>query len=322
MPPTKEIARNVLRGTAGLGMGAIAWSALAVNHRAPLPPAIGARRRVFRSPAAGSVSYYVDEGRGGRPVLLIHGIGLDASAREVQPLFDSFRGETPIYAPDLPGFGFSTRRNRTYSPGLYASALIDLIEREIAPPHGGVDAVALSLSCEFAALAASRRPELFRSLVLIAPTGFDGARRGVSKAALGAVSFPVWSQAVFDLLVSRPAIRQRLKKSLAGTIDADLAEYSFLSAHQPGARYAPFYYLSGKLFTPEVRRVYANIAAPVLAIATEDAIPTLPDFTSGHSNWLYTRIAHAKTLPHFDNAGDTMAVLASFWRRLPEPAFA
>jgi pimeloyl-ACP methyl ester carboxylesterase len=322
MPPTKEIARNVLRGTAGLGMGAIAWSALAVNHRAPLPAAIAAHRRAFETPTAGRISFYFDEGRGGRPVLLIHSVGLDASAREVQPLFDYFRGETPIYAPDLPGFGFSSRANRVYSPELYATVLIDLIKREIAPPRGGVDTVALSVSCEFAALAASRRPELFRSLVLIAPTGFDGARSGGSKAALGAISFPVWSQAVFDLLVSRPAIRRRLNKSFAGPIDADLAEYSFLSAHQPGARYAPFYYLSGKLVTPEIRRVYASVAAPVLAIVTEDAFPALPDFTARHSNWLYTRIAHAKSLPHFDNAGDTMAVLASFWRRLPEPAFA
>ena len=323
MPPTKEIARNVLRGTAGLGMGALAWSALAVNHRVSLPSAIAARRRVFESPTAGAVSFYFDEGRGGRPLLLVHGLNVAASARETQPLFDHFRGETPIYAPDLPGFGFSSRANRAYTPELYATALIDLIEREIAPPRGGVDAVALSVSSEFIAHAAYRKPELFRSLVFISPTGFETPNRGSgSRTALQTASFPVWSQALFDLLASRPAIRRQLKKSFAGEVDADLAEYGFLSAHQPGARHAPFYFLSGHLFTPEIRRVYAKISAPVLAIASGDALPALAHFRTRHSNWLYTHIAHTKSLPHFENPGETSAVLASFWRRLAEPLLA
>jgi pimeloyl-ACP methyl ester carboxylesterase len=304
-------------------MGAIAWSALAVNHRVSLPFAIAARRRAFESPMAGAISFYFDEGRGGRPLLLVHGVNVAASAREVQPLFDHFRGETPIYAPDLPGFGFSSRANRAYSPELYATALIDLIEREIAPPRGGVDAIALSLSAEFIALAAFRKPELFRSLVLISPTGFERAnRRAGSRAALQTASFPVWSQALFDLLVSRPALRRDWKKSFAGPVDADLAEYGFLSAHQPGARHAPFYFLSGHLFTPDIRDVYAKVSAPVLATANPDSFPALSHFTGRHPNWLYTRITRSKALPHFENPDETSAVIASFWRRLPEPVLA
>lgn len=325
MRAPKEIATYVLTGAAGVGAGALAWSALAVNHRLPLPNAIAARRRVFDSQAADLISYYVDEGRGGRPILLLHGINAAASAREVQPLFDQFRGETAIYAPDLPGFGLSSRRDRVYTPELYAAALIEFVERQIAPPRGGVDTVALSLSCEFAALAANRRPDLFRSFVFLSPTGFDSADRHGSNAARRTAAFRLWSQTLFDLLVSRPGIRRELKKSFAGRVDADLAEYAYLTAHQPGARYAPFYFLSGHLFIPEIREVYARIEAPSLVVANRDgyaSFPALPEFAERHPNWWYTRIARSKSMPHFENPGETSSVLSSFWRRLREPVMA
>lgn len=323
MAGPKTLTTYLLGGAAGLSAGAIAWSALAVNHKMPLPAAIAARRRVFDSSTAGPISFYCDEGRGGRPMLLLHSVNAAASAREVQPLFDNFRGETPVYAPDLPGFGFSARMDRVYSPDFYAAALVEFVQQQIAPPRGGVDVVALSLSCEFAAIAAAHRRDLFRSFVFISPTGFDATNsRHASGAAYQTVAFPLWSQPFFDLLVSRPAIRHYLRKSFAGAVDSDLAEYAFLTAHQPGARFAPFYFLSGRLFTPGIRDVYGCVEAPVLVVANRDgyvSFPALPEFAEGHPNWLYTRIVGARSLPHFDNPGETVAVLGSFWRRLPEP---
>ena len=46
-----------------------------------------------------------------------------------------------------------------------------------------------------------------------------------------AVSFPVWSQALFDLLVSRPSIRYYLQKAFEGPVDRGLEEYGWHSRH-------------------------------------------------------------------------------------------
>jgi pimeloyl-ACP methyl ester carboxylesterase len=245
-----------------------------------------------------------------------------SSACEMQPLFDRFRGERPVYAPDLPGFGFSDRSARAYSPDLYASALIEFAERQIADRDDGLDVIALSLSSEFAAIAAALRPDLFHSLVFMSPTGFDRTQgRGGSEKARRAWAFPLWSQAFFDLLVSRPSIRYYLQKSFAGAVDPRLARYAFLTAHQPGARRAPLYFLSGHLFTPNIRDIYRRLNMPVMVVANEDGyvrFDALPGFAAEHPSWRIAHIAEARSLPHFENPAETSRVIQDFWRHLPD----
>lgn len=317
-------AAAILGGAAGLTAATLVWSKLMVDHRLPLPSAIEAPRESFKSHSAGAVSFYRDAGRGGRPLLLLHSVNAAASAREVEPLFEHLRGEAPVYALDLPGFGFSERADREYSPELYAACLIEFAEQRIGARAGGVDVAALSLSCEFVALAAARRPDLFRSLVFFSPTGFDRRHRGgVPETAFEALSGSVCAQAFFDLLVSRPSIRHFLQKSFAGRVDTRLAAYDFLSSHQPGARHAPFAFLSGRLFTPEILSIYDRVKAPTLVIANRDgfvSFDALPEFAAAHPHWRFARIGRAGSLPHFENLPDTAAIVDTFWRHLPEPA--
>ncbi len=70
-----------------------------------LPPALSGERRVIRG-SAGPLSYYA---RGaGKPVLLIHSINAAASAYEMRPIYERIV-DARVFAPDLPGFGFSDR---------------------------------------------------------------------------------------------------------------------------------------------------------------------------------------------------------------------
>src|SRR4051812_14035744 len=69
--------------SAALG-GWISYSALRINHRQSLPPAIDAERRTFISPNAGMLSYYVDRSAVGRPLVLIHSINAAGSAYEMK----------------------------------------------------------------------------------------------------------------------------------------------------------------------------------------------------------------------------------------------
>ncbi len=314
-------AGAVLAGGVGLGGAWIAYSAIFVNHQMPLPDAIDAPRNRFSSYGGGHVSHYADQSGSGRPLALVHSVNAAASAYEIRPLFDAFRGERPVYAIDLPGFGFSDRADRVYFPGLYADTLIEWVESHV--PAARVDLVALSLSAEFAAIAASRRPDLFHSLTLVSPTGFDDVEhREGSEQIFRTASFPVWSQPFYDLLTTKRSIRYFLRKTFAGPVSEEMVEYDYRTSHQLAARFAPFYFLSGHLFTPGIRGVYGELTTPTLVIANEDdyvAFDALPEFVSAHPNWRVAHVEGAKSLPHFENIGDTLDVLTGFWQNLPMP---
>ncbi len=309
----------------------IAYSRVAVEHAAPLPPAIEAERHEFLSPMAGMISYYADERGEGRPLLLVHGVNAGASAYEMGPLFDAIRGQRPVYALDLPGFGFSERGDRAYSADLFAVALLDLLDEIGAEAHGGADVVALSLGSEFAARAANHRPERIHSLALISPTGLAGQahenrsqRRGANGASrwwYRLFAFPLWSQAFYDALVSWPSLRYFLQRSFNGAVDPGLLEYAWATTHQPGARFAPLYFVSGQLFTSNaIEKLYRRVAQPTLVIFDRDGFvnfDALPDLLSARANWQVKHVAPTCGLPQFERLDDTMRALQTFWSQTP-----
>lgn len=317
--------------TAGIVAGAtlapiaagIAYSKLAVEHAAPLPFAIEADRRGFHSPMAGQISYYADTSGDGRPLALIHSVNAAASAYEMAPLFDYFRGRRPVYALDLPGFGFSERGDRVYSAELFTTALLDLLREIGAQERGGADLVALSLGSEFAARAARHQPELVHSLALISPTGLSGrARSSMGSPRLrSVVGFPLWSQALYDALASRASLRYYLQRSFDGEIDPGLLEYAWATSHQPGARFAPLYFISGQLFTPDaVALLYERVTQPTLVLYDRDgytSFDALPTLLAQRSNWQAERITPTLGLPQFERLGDTTRALQAFWARMP-----
>ena len=314
----------VVAGGVGLGSAWLAYSALFVNHNMPLPDAIGARRHRFPSSSGGWVSWYGDETGQGRPVVLVHGVSAYASAYEVRPLFERFRGERPVYAIDLPGFGFSERTDRVYYPELYADTLTEWIESYLPGAPQAVDLIALSLACDFAAIAASARADLFHSLTFISPGGLaETGQHPASDQILRLSSVPVWSQAFYDLLTTRVSIRHALRKSFVRGPDEALIHYAYLTSHQPGARFAPLHYLSGHLFTGGIRGLYGGLSVPVLVLADEDdylSYDALPEFLSQHRNWRVASVPGTRSLPHFENITGTLLVMDDFWQGLPAPA--
>jgi pimeloyl-ACP methyl ester carboxylesterase len=314
-----SIARRLGWGVLAAAAGWIGYSAMFINHRRPLPAALDFPRRELLSMQAGLLSYYAEASSTGRPLLLIHSINAAASSYEMRPLALHYQGVRPVYALDLPGYGFSERSRRVYRPRLYTQAILDCVENAIGEP---VDAVALSLGCEFLALAALERSMLFRSLAFISPTGFGHAPMpGGSPALYNALSFPVWSQALYDALVSQRSLRYFLQMSFAGPVDAGMVEYAYQSAHQPGARHAPLTFVSGQLFTPLIRtQVYERLSTPALVLYDQDPnvrFDALPAHAEHYPNWTAQRIPGTRGLPHWERLPETAAALESFWERVP-----
>ena len=252
-----------------------AYSAWAIDHERDLPPALPGQRIGIET-RAGRVTIYADGPREGAPLILVHSVNAAASSYEVRPLYLRYRGMRPVYAIDLPGFGLSERRPQVYSPRLMVDALHAAIAA-IRARHPGapVDAMGLSLSCEYLARTAIERPGSLRSLGLISPTGFDSSLAGEGRAqsdrgnrfALDAISLPLWSQALFDLVVSRPSMRYFLNKTWGSKrIDEGLLDYGHASAHQPGAQHAVWCFLTGYLFADDVTRIYRLLDLPIWTV--------------------------------------------------------
>lgn len=310
---------SVVSTTALAAAAWIVYSRLMIEHEMDLPPAIEAAREGFGGGYAGLLSYYADRSAEGVPLLLVHSVNAAASAYEMRPLFERFRGTRPVYALELPGFGFSQRGDRPYTPRVYTNAIIGFLETQI---EGPADIVALSLSSEFAARAALERAAHVRSLALISPTGLSAGNRQMrpNDSVYGLLRFPLWSQAVFDLLATRRSIRHFLDMSFYGAPDSGLAEYSYQTAHQPGARFAPLAFISGKLHSPDIRQaVYEQLERPVLALYDQDpytSFEALPDLLESRANWQAQRIVPTRGLPHFDQPEQTFQALEAFWQDL------
>lgn len=240
-----------------------------------LPAPVSGQYYEFTS-SVGRLAYYSASPEGGStlpPLLLIHSINAAGSAYEVKPVYEHYRQFRTVYALELPGFGHSDRSKRVYSVRIMTDAILAMM-RVIQDDHGAtrIDALAVSLSSEFLARAVTELPLAFRSAALVSPTGFtttknkskgqDGTRAMPWLHAI--FDFPLWSEGFFRLLSSRPSIRFFLKKTWGSdNYDRGLAEYDYLTTHQPGAQHAPYYFVSGYLFSKDILRFYHALTLPV-----------------------------------------------------------
>lgn len=280
-------------------------------HLPPLPAALPGTWWALDG-RAGRIGCYSDGPSSGTPLLLIHSINAAASACEVKPIYDHYRRERPVYALDLPGFGSSERSERRYDPRLMTDALHEVIH-EIRRRHGmaRVDALAVSLSCEYLARAAMEAPSGLRSIALVSPTGFSGTGRRDgppgSTRALPALhrflSWRGWRRGLYGLLTRPAVIRYFLQKTWGSRqIDEGLWAYDLLTARQPGAEHAPLYFLSGGLFSRDISRVYEALSLPVWM-----SHGTRGDFTdyrgqaivAGRPAWHFD-VFQAGALPYFE----------------------
>jgi pimeloyl-ACP methyl ester carboxylesterase len=291
---------------AGLGL-ALAWAVHSrnrVQHSLPLTSALDAELRFFESPSAGRLGYYVagPQQRGKAPVLMLHSVNAAASSFEMRPLFERLAQTHRVYALDLPGFGFSARANREYTPELMRNAVIEFLLGVLKglPVH----AIALSLGCEFLALAAQEQPSWFRTLTLLSPTGFGArARQNVKRPRLlRALLSPTLRRPLFDLLTTRPSIRFFTRLSAARPLPAEFSDYAYVTSHQADAEFAPLHFIASALFTPDIADVYMALKQPALLLHGSDRFAGVEgaDALLAYPNWQIAPFDRAGALPHWD----------------------
>ncbi|MEM9384644.1 MAG: alpha/beta hydrolase [Pseudomonadota bacterium] len=287
-----------------------------------LPPAVDANRLTVDG-RAGPISYY--HAGSGTPVLLVHSINAAASTFEMRPIFEHLQSTRSTYAVDLPGFGFSSRTARRYDVTLYTTALLDMLD-VIAQdlPDRAVDVIGLSLSCEFVARVASEHPHRVRQLVLINPTGFNRLGAQANGPPLtnreipgmhALLAAPLWREPLYRALTRPGTIRYFLQRTYGSDqVDEDMVNYDHLTARQEGASRAPLAFLSGRLFSKDVRRLYEGLDMPVWV--PHGTRGDFKDFSHAEwarkrANWYFSRFTTG-AMPHFERPLEFTASLDSF----------
>jgi pimeloyl-ACP methyl ester carboxylesterase len=282
------------------------------------PPALPGVAEAINDPSVGRLSWYQDGPADGltpqRPLLLLHSINAAASAYEMKPLYEHYRKQRPVYALDFPGYGFSDRSARMYTPRLMTDAihsLLAVIRRQ--PAALPVDAIALSLSCEFLARAAAEDPAAFRSLAFVSPTGFNrlplrqgapGSTRGLPRM-LAVITRPAVGRRLFRLLTRRGVIRYFLRRTWGSKrIDEGLLDYDYLTTHVEGAEHAPLHFLSGFLFSGDSGTLYQELTQPIWVV--HGVRGDFVDYrglrqVAQRSNWT-CEVMPTGALPHFEMA--------------------
>lgn len=284
-----------------------------------------AAREIHRIPGpVGDVACHVAGPVDAPPLLLVHSVNAAASVHEMRPLVEHFARTRRVYAPDLPGFGASARPDVVYTPATMTAALL-AVAGHIAEAHGQVplDALALSLSCEFLARVALEHPGAWRSLALVSPTGFSGTRPAYGPSG-GTRALPrlhallagrPWSRALFNLLTTRASIRFFLRKTYGRRdIDEEMFEAAWACAREPGARHAPLCFLCGYLFSADIGRVYEALRVPVWMV--HGVRGDFVDYRQKTSlalgpNWSWT-VMPTGALPWFEQADAFCADYARF----------
>lgn len=303
----------------------------ALHGAEELPAPVSGQRHEIGSPVGRLTYYSAGPDALGKfpPLLLVHSINAAASAYEVRPLYEHYRRSRTVYALELPGFGHSERGKREYTVRMMTDAILIAV-REIQNDfgRGPIDALAVSLSSEFLARAVSESPLAFRSLALVSPTGFTsldkstGVREGTrGKPWLhGFFEFPVWSEGFFRLLTSRRIIRYFLNKTWGSTnIDEGLLEYDYLTTHQPGAQHAPYYFVSGFLFSKDILKIYNSLTLPVWM--SHGVRGDFVDYSNktqveGRANWTI-RVFQTGAMPHFEAEAEFIAAYDAFLAGVP-----
>ena len=293
---------------------------------AMLPPAVSGERFEFDSDAGRICAYVAGSGP---PLLLVHSINASASAAEMRPLHEHYARTRTVLTLDLPGYGCSDRSDRAYTPRLMTdavhAAVAQLQSRCGAQP---VDALALSLSSEYLARAATEAPGSFRSVALVSPTGFRGLTtwRGPPGSTRGkpwlyrALRGPgdAWGAGLFRALTRPGVIRYFLVKTWGSkAIDEELFAYDVLTTRMPGAEHAPLHFLSVQLFSADIHSVYGALALPVWM-----SHGVRGDFTDyrgkviveGSPNWHFT-VFSTGALPYFEVPQEFCAAYDTFLNR-------
>ena len=266
----------------GLGAGLVGALFLALRYavrpaaKGRLPDSISPaifRTKVLHT-SLGEVVYH--ESGSGPALVFIHGVGPGASSYEWSKVYPEFTSTHRVIAPDLIGFGESSRPDSNLTAADYARSLAEFIRAKCDEPPA---IIASGLGAGFSVLLASQHPELVKRLLLWMPTGLT--ETGAPRPSLGtrlASSLPVLHRFLYRNYEStRMAMRAWLTEfgfADPSRITDEMVDVYTNCAQQYGAEHAVRNLYAGRLNIDLEARL-RTLSQPVTLLWT-DSSPTSP----------------------------------------------
>ncbi len=156
---------------------------------------------------------YVDEGSGQQTIIFIHGLGsyLPAWQKNIAGLKDSYR----CIALDLPGYGKSGKGVYPIDMEFYVDVLTEVMDNLDLE---SVNLAGHSMGGQIAMIAALKYPDRVKSLILIAPAGFEEFTPGEGQ----------WFHDVMTVDFVRLTPVQQIRANVAGNFYNMPAEAEFM----------------------------------------------------------------------------------------------
>lgn len=183
-------------------------------------------------------------------LVFLHNFGGGASAYEWSKVYPAFAPNYRIIAPDLIGWGQSAHPIRDYQVSDYLTTLGEFIAQVAEAP---VTVVASSLTGALIVRLAIERPELFKALFLVCPSGFDDFGQNAGRRLpLNLIRTPFLSSLIYSLGATNDiAVRNFLVQFLfvnSKLVTTEMVNAYLASAQQPQAEYAALAFLRGDLY--------------------------------------------------------------------------
>jgi pimeloyl-ACP methyl ester carboxylesterase len=240
---------------AGAVVGVPALASAVIRRRAEPPQPLRWGRSHRYAGGRGEVVFQeLGPRRGSRPPLvLLHSCGPGHDADQWRAAAEALADRFHVYALDLPGWGRSPAGRGRMDAAFYVDVIEDFLAGVLQEP---AVLVAAGLSAAYAVKIAANRPGLVRALALVSPLGLSAADGAAVPSGPGLaflrrlLALPVIGDTVLDLLTSRSAIGQHLRKEVYAAperVDAALLDHHYRASHVPQARAALAACLGGGL---------------------------------------------------------------------------
>ena len=182
-------------------------------------------------------------------LMFFHGFGGGSSSYEWSKVYPAFTSRYRVLAPDLIGWGRSDHPAHDYGLEDYLDCLTDILTQTGDEP---AIAVASSLTAAMLVRIASRQPERFKALILVAPTGIEDFGEDFGRNFfVQLVRIPLLNRALYwTAIATAGSVRSFLQERQFANPDLvsdEMVQAYLASARQPQADYAALAFVQGHL---------------------------------------------------------------------------
>lgn len=263
---------------------------------------------------------YTASGKG-KPLLLIHGLGIGASHEEWNNSILFLSKYYRVYAIDLLGYGNSEKPNITYSAYLYIQLINEFISNVIKK---SVYLIANANSASFAVMSCNFRPELYKKMILISPNGV-GERKEIATNDDYWTKFiydiPIVGTSIYNIMASKLSIKMFMHKYLYynnSLVNLNSLNKYYYYSHIGGKNNKhSFKYFISKYLNINIEKQLKQIQIPIHIIWGEDntinPVHNLDVIHKINPEITYSIFPHSKIMPHIEHLQAFHKIIKSFF---------